>query len=137
MSGAWPSAGSSALQTSRSGVLLGPGLLEVSGRTAGPAGHSVMIWIAGRDVHAGHARTGQESRSARVPPGLALPQMAGTMPSRERRKGRPRMPAKDATTESGGFTAEERAAMKARATELRAEGKKGAKKADGLQAVLD
>jgi uncharacterized protein YdhG (YjbR/CyaY superfamily) len=38
---------------------------------------------------------------------------------------------------SGGFSAEERAAMKARAAELRAEGKSGAKKADGLQAVLD
>src|SRR5436309_14027812 len=47
------------------------------------------------------------------------------------------MPASDATTSSGGFTAEERAAMKAHAAELRAEGKKGAKKADGLQAVLD
>jgi uncharacterized protein YdhG (YjbR/CyaY superfamily) len=47
------------------------------------------------------------------------------------------MPAENPTTESGGFTAEERAAMKARAAELRAEGKKGAKKADGLQAVLD
>jgi uncharacterized protein YdhG (YjbR/CyaY superfamily) len=45
------------------------------------------------------------------------------------------MPAKN--TETSGFSAEERAAMKARATELRAEGKKGAKKADGLQAVLD
>ena len=40
-------------------------------------------------------------------------------------------------TESDGFTAEERAAMKERAAELRAEGKKGAKKADFLQAVLD
>ena len=40
------------------------------------------------------------------------------------------------TTGSDGFTAEERAAMKERAAELRAEGKKGAKKADGLQAVL-
>jgi uncharacterized protein YdhG (YjbR/CyaY superfamily) len=38
---------------------------------------------------------------------------------------------------SSGFSAEERAAMKARADELRAEGKKGAKKADGLQALLD
>lgn len=38
---------------------------------------------------------------------------------------------------SDGFTTEERAAMKARADELRAEGKKGAKKADGLQALLD
>ena len=47
------------------------------------------------------------------------------------------MPAKKATTESEGFTAEERAAMKERAAELRAEGKKGAKAADGLQAVLD
>ncbi|SCF27129.1 iron chaperone [Micromonospora chokoriensis] len=41
------------------------------------------------------------------------------------------------TTDSDGFTAEERAAMKERAAELRAEGRKGAKKADGLQAVLD
>ncbi len=47
------------------------------------------------------------------------------------------MPAKNSATESGGFTAEERAAMKQRAAELRAEGKQGAKKADGLQAVLD
>ena len=36
-----------------------------------------------------------------------------------------------------GFSADERAAMKARAAELRAEGKKGAQKADGLQALLD
>jgi uncharacterized protein YdhG (YjbR/CyaY superfamily) len=43
------------------------------------------------------------------------------------------MPAKNAKTESGGFSAEERAAMKERAAELRAEGKK----ADGLQAVFD
>ncbi|MET7946429.1 hypothetical protein [Micromonospora sp. NPDC005324] len=41
------------------------------------------------------------------------------------------------TTKSDGFSPEERAAMKERADELRAEGKKGAKKADGLQAVLD
>ena len=47
------------------------------------------------------------------------------------------MPTKTATTESEGFSAEERAAMKDRAAELRAEGKKGEKKADGLQAVLD
>jgi uncharacterized protein YdhG (YjbR/CyaY superfamily) len=49
------------------------------------------------------------------------------------------MPAKNAktTSESDGFSAEERAAMKERAAELRAEGKKGAKKADGLQAILD
>jgi uncharacterized protein YdhG (YjbR/CyaY superfamily) len=47
------------------------------------------------------------------------------------------MTAKSANTQSDGFTAEERAAMKERASELRAEGKKGAKKADGLQALLD
>lgn len=41
------------------------------------------------------------------------------------------------TKDTSGFTAEERAAMKERAAELRAEGKKGEKKADGLQAVLD
>ncbi len=40
-------------------------------------------------------------------------------------------------TESDGFSAEERAAMKQRAAELRAEGKKGSKKADNLQAALD
>jgi uncharacterized protein YdhG (YjbR/CyaY superfamily) len=48
------------------------------------------------------------------------------------------MPAKKTTTaESKGLTAEERAAKKERAAELRAEGRKGAKQADGLQAVLD
>ena len=47
------------------------------------------------------------------------------------------MPAKKAENGSDGFSAEERAAMKERAAELRAEGKKGAKRADGLQAVLD
>jgi len=46
------------------------------------------------------------------------------------------MPA-HASTGSGGFSAAERAAMKKRAAELRAEGHQGAKKADGLQAVLD
>lgn len=47
------------------------------------------------------------------------------------------MPAKTAQAELDGFSADERAAMKARAAELRAEGKQGAKKADGLQALLD
>jgi uncharacterized protein YdhG (YjbR/CyaY superfamily) len=42
-----------------------------------------------------------------------------------------------AKNQSTGFSPEERDAMRARAAELRAEGKKGAKKADGLQAVLD
>jgi len=58
-------------------------------------------------------------------------------PSPQVTKGSPRMPANTAKDESGGFSAEERAAMKERAAELRAEGKKGAKKADGLQALLD
>lgn len=47
------------------------------------------------------------------------------------------MAAKSSQTGSDGFSAEERAAMKERAAELRAEGKKGAKRADGLQALLD
>ena len=47
------------------------------------------------------------------------------------------MNAKTPAAGSGGFSSEERAAMKARAAELRAEGKKGAKRADELQALLD
>jgi uncharacterized protein YdhG (YjbR/CyaY superfamily) len=47
------------------------------------------------------------------------------------------MAVKNPKDASDGFSAEERAAMKERAAELRAEGKKGAKKADGHQAVLD
>jgi uncharacterized protein YdhG (YjbR/CyaY superfamily) len=47
------------------------------------------------------------------------------------------MSANNAKIQAEGFSAEERAAMKKRAAELRAEGKNGAKKADGLQAVLD
>jgi uncharacterized protein YdhG (YjbR/CyaY superfamily) len=47
------------------------------------------------------------------------------------------MATKSATQESSGFSAEERAAMKNRAAEVRAEKKRGAKKADGLQAVVD
>ncbi len=35
---------------------VGPGLLEVSGRSAGPPGRSLMIWLQVRDVHAEHAR---------------------------------------------------------------------------------
>lgn len=42
----------------------------------------------------------------------------------------------NSTSASDGFSTEEREAMKARAAELRAEGRKGAKKADGLDAVL-
>lgn len=47
------------------------------------------------------------------------------------------MPATTSDTDSGGFSAEERAAMKARAAELRAGGKKGSRQADDLQAALD
>lgn len=43
----------------------------------------------------------------------------------------------DTTTGPTGFSEAERAAAKARVAELRAEGKSGAKKADGLQALLD
>lgn len=35
---------------------LGSGFLEVSGRSAGGAGHSVMIWLQVRDVSAEHVR---------------------------------------------------------------------------------
>ena len=41
------------------------------------------------------------------------------------------------TTKTEGFSQAERDAMKERAAELRAEGKKGAKKADDLQNLLD
>ena len=47
------------------------------------------------------------------------------------------MPAKKTTSGSDGFSAAERAAMKERAAELRAEGRKGAKKADGLDDLLE
>jgi uncharacterized protein YdhG (YjbR/CyaY superfamily) len=47
------------------------------------------------------------------------------------------MPESNTTTPPDGFSAAERAAMKQRAADLRAEGKKGAKKADELQAALD
>jgi uncharacterized protein YdhG (YjbR/CyaY superfamily) len=47
------------------------------------------------------------------------------------------MTAETIATDAGGFSPEERAAMKQRAAELRAEGRSGAKRADGLQAVLD
>ncbi|SCF00156.1 iron chaperone [Micromonospora mirobrigensis] len=47
------------------------------------------------------------------------------------------MPTTTSPDVSDGFSAEERAAMKERAAELRAEGRKGAKRADELQALLD
>ena len=81
-------------------------------------------------------RSGIEKRHGVVGPSLSVEGRHDTEPLSVK-KGSPSMPAKNAKTESGGFSAEERAAMKKRAAELRAEGKKGAKKADGLQAVLD
>ena len=52
-------------------------------------------------------------------------------------KGSLEMPTRTLGSDTSGFSAAERSAMKQRAAELRAEGKKGAQKADGLQAVLD
>ena len=47
------------------------------------------------------------------------------------------MSTQTSTTTTDGFSAAERAAMKQRAAELRAEGRNGAKKAEGLHALLD
>ena len=79
-------------------------------------------------------RIGHEWRSASGRGGPSLRSLAGIAPSRqeERRGGHAREEFPDRVP---GFTAAERAAMKQRAAELRAEGKKGAKKADELQAV--
>ena len=68
--------------------------------------------------------------------GLAFIQLAGIAPAM-RGEGDGVMSVTSAQTGSGGFTDAERAAMKQRAGELRAEGRQGAKKADGLQAALD
>jgi uncharacterized protein YdhG (YjbR/CyaY superfamily) len=81
-------------------------------------------------------RSGIEKRHGVAGPSLPVEGRDDTEPLSVR-KGSPEMPAKNTEAGSGGFSAEERAAMKERAAELRAEGKKGAKKADGLQAVLD
>jgi uncharacterized protein YdhG (YjbR/CyaY superfamily) len=105
------------------------------GRRLAPAPHAPGIRRAG-DPSAGPG--GQESRSARRDFDLAFLHTAGlTAAPKAERKAVGRMPAKNSDTGTDGFSAEERAAMKERAAELRAEGKKGAKKADGLQAVLD
>lgn len=72
-----------------------------------------------------------------VAAGLTFVQLARIVPGQAGRKGGVTVPAQSSQTETEGFTAAERAAMKQRAAELRAAGKKGAKKADGLQAVLD
>jgi uncharacterized protein YdhG (YjbR/CyaY superfamily) len=81
------------------------------------------------------SRSGIEKRHEVVGPSLSAEGRHQAVPRAS--EGSRRMPAKNAKKESAGFSAEERAAMKERAAELRAEGKKGAKQADGLQAVLD
>src|SRR5580692_11820108 len=102
-------------------------------RRAQPTGRS-----PGNSDASARSRADQEWRSA---VGLAEPSLSveGRYDTETLsvRRGRPGMPENNAQTESDGFSAAERAAMKKRAAELRAEGKKGAKKADGLQAVLD
>ena len=67
--------------------------------------------------------------------GLACCERPSTTRRREL-EGTPQVATKNAKSESDGFSAEERAAMKERAAELRAEGKHGAKKADGLEELL-
>jgi hypothetical protein len=57
--------------------------------------------------------------------GLIFVQLAGIAPSLDESEGRVAMPAKSAQPGSGGFSAAERNAMKQRAAELQAEGKKG------------
>jgi uncharacterized protein YdhG (YjbR/CyaY superfamily) len=90
-----------------------------------------------RSAWAGPAiRSGIEKREGLVGPSLSVKGEHGAEPENAK-KGKPKMPAKNTKTESDSFSAEERAAMKERAGELRAEGKKGPRKADGLQAVLD
>jgi uncharacterized protein YdhG (YjbR/CyaY superfamily) len=89
-------------------------------------------WVAGK-----RSQTDQVSRSATA----WLPTSLSTEGRGDRawhgKKGAQSMATSTARGESAGFSPEERDAMKARAAELRTEGKKGAKKADGLQAVLD
>src|SRR5271157_853583 len=108
--------------------------------------HSVPSGRSGRSVSEGGPllerlgwapiRSGTGKRHRVAGPSLSVEGRHDTEPLSVR-KGSLRMPANNAKTESGGFSAGERAAMKMRTAELRAEGKKGAKKADGLQAVLD
>jgi uncharacterized protein YdhG (YjbR/CyaY superfamily) len=80
-------------------------------------------------------RSGIEKRHGVSAPSLSTEGGRDAAPARRERN--LRMPARNAKAKSEGFSAEERAAMKERAEELRAEGKKGAKQADGLQTVLD
>jgi uncharacterized protein YdhG (YjbR/CyaY superfamily) len=81
-------------------------------------------------------RSGIEKRHGVTGPSLSTDGRRDAVSGTTRRETL-RMPAKNAKAESDGFSAEERAAMKERTAELRAEGKKGAKQADGLQTVLD
>jgi len=102
----------------------------------GRSGRCPVHSAAARNAAAG-LRIDHDSRSASGRGGLAFVQPAGIAPSLRGSKGSVAMSATSSQTGSGGVTAAERAAMKQRAAELRAEGKQGAKKADGLEGVLD
>src|ERR1022692_2119339 len=105
-------------------------------RSACRAGRSVSEGSRHLSASAGPPiRSGIEKRLGMAGSSLSVEGRHDTEPLSVK-KGSPRMAGKNAKAESGGFSAEERAAMKERAAELRAEGKKGARKADGLQAVL-
>jgi uncharacterized protein YdhG (YjbR/CyaY superfamily) len=113
-----------------------------AGEVLSPRGSRLPYEVAGLVAQGGAGRPGGPDpvRNREAPrgwSGLASWWKAGLTPSSLNvKKGSTRMPATNKTP-SDGFSAQERAAMKKRAAELRAEGKKGAKKADGLQAVLD
>ena len=66
-------------------------------------------------------RLDQESRSAEVFVSPSLPSYGRHHAELRASKGSPTMPTKNSNTESQGFSAAERAAMKNRAEELRAE----------------
>ena len=99
-------------------------------------------YARGGAVHrAGAAASGQERRSGRHPRAIAFV----TRGRRHHRAGHVEKETTMAATKTTASTTaaatgsapQERAAMKERAAELRAEGKKGAKKADGQQALLE
>src|SRR5260370_3354212 len=52
------------LRRAPGGPLCGPGLLELSGRSAGPPGSPVMIWLRVRDVQAEHEQLAAARRGA-------------------------------------------------------------------------
>jgi uncharacterized protein YdhG (YjbR/CyaY superfamily) len=122
-------------------MVLLPGHFGALGASGSPGPRQIRTIPRQKTPLLTHAAAGRlidhESRSTSGRWRLAFVQLAGIAPSLWGLKGGVTMPAKSSQAGSGGFTAAERAAMKQRAAELRAEGKQGAKKADGLQAVLD